>query len=279
MIKMKNNLALIAVLSFTMISSFTFAQKESKKKHENHYRKQAPVETDVYKIKIEDAHSQAKFTSIRITVTNKTSDFLIFKPSEIVFKYDHGDYNVEEKEIRIKPKGSVTRSLKTSGGKEFHVKNMSIVVNCLYLLSIDEEGIAAPDFDLPASVDNFKAGGFEVSLKKLVKKTDETVASFSVVNAGNDYAIVTNGKSTVKLEDDREFLTSDSNRVNAKILNPGDEMNLTVIYKVPVSITDMQFANMKIIWKNTFSESTAVKLAGHTFKLEIDPGLTMGKNN
>ena len=55
-------------------------------------RKQAPVETDVYKIEIEDAHSQVKFTSIRITITNKTSDFLIFKPSEIVFKYDYGDW-------------------------------------------------------------------------------------------------------------------------------------------------------------------------------------------
>ncbi|PCH97155.1 MAG: hypothetical protein COB85_02945 [Bacteroidetes bacterium] len=276
---MKYILTLLGILSFTMMTFFSFAQKESKKKHEYHYRIQDPVETDTYKIVIEDAHSQAKFTSVRISVTNKTSDILVFRPSEILFKYEHGEFKVEEKEVMIKPNGTVSRLLKTKGGKQFHVKNMSLVVDCLYLLAVNKKVVAAPDFDLPASVDSFRAGGFQVSLKKLIKKTDETVASFTVISSGTDYGIVTTGVSVIKLEDKQEFPSADSNKTKSRILNSGDEMNLTVIYKVPVTVTDMQFANMKIVWKGTFSESKAVKLKGQTFNLEIDPGLTDGKNN
>ena len=275
---MKNILTLIAAFSFIITAPSAFAQKESKKTHEYHYRQLDAVETDTYKILIEDAHSQAKFTSVRITVTNKTSDFLIFKPSEIVFKYEHGDFNVEEKEVRIKPNSRISRMLKTKDEKQFHVKNMSLVVNCLYLLSTENKVVAAPDFDLPASVDNFKAGSFEVSLKKLIKETDETVAYFTIANAGSDYGIVASGKSVVRLEDNQEFPATDSKLTRSKIVNPGGEMTLKIMYKVPVKVIDMQFANMKIIWKNTFSESMAIKLKGHTFKLEMDPGLTMGKN-
>lgn len=277
--KMKNIPTLIALLFFTTVTSFTFAQKESKKTHENHYRKLDPIETDEYKIVITDAHSQAKFTSMRITITNKTSDYLVYRPSEVVFKYEHGDFKVEGKEIMIKPNGTINKILKVSGGKQFHVKTLSVEADCFYLLSVDKEVINAPDFDLPASINDFKAGSFEVSLKKLSKETRETVAQFIVTYTGSEYGILTNGKTAVRLEDKREFASRDSNRVRSKILKPGEERKLTIIYTVPANITDMQFANMKIIWKGTFAESKAVKLTGQTFSFVIDPGLTEGKNN
>ena len=276
---MKNILTLIALLSFTTVTSFTFAQKESKKTHEYHYRILDPVETDEYKIVIADAHSQTKFTAMRITITNKTSDYLVYRPSEVVFKYEHGDFQVEGEEIMIKPNSTITRILRVSEGKQFHVKTLNVVADCFYLLAIDKEVINAPDFDLPASINDFKAGGFEVSLKKLKKETGATVARFIVKYTGSDYGVVTSGKTVVRLEDEQEFTSKDSTRVRSIILKPGEERNLTVVYTVPAKIIDMQFANMKIIWKETFAESKAVKLTGQTFNFVLDPGLTGGKNN
>jgi hypothetical protein len=46
---------------------------------------------------------------------------------------------------------------------------------------------------------------------------------------------------------------------------------------VPAYVVDMQFANMTIVWKNTFSTSKAKKVELKTFELEYDPGLTAGK--
>ena len=53
---------------------------------------------------------------------------------------------------------------------------------------------------------------------------------------------------------------------------------IKAVFKVPAKITDMQFANMEIDWKNTFTESKLVPIALPAQNFEIDPGMTEGKN-
>lgn len=245
--------------------------------HEIHYHQLDAFETDEYKLEITNAHSQVEFTNLKLKITNKTADYLIYKPSEVVFKYEQGDFKTTGKDVIIQPKDVVTRTLRLTGERNFHVEKVSVIADCFYRLPTDKELLSAPDFDLPATKNDFKAGAFDVSLKKLSKETQETQAHFIITYMGNDYGILTAGIAVIKLEDGKEFASVGS-KVKSKVLRPGDKRKMTLAYKVPASVTDMQFANMKIVWKNTFVESKAVKIAGQTLNFVIDPGLTEGKN-
>ena len=40
----------------------------------------------------------------------------------------------------------------------------------------------------------------------------------------------------------------------------------------------MQFANLLIVWKDTFNDSRITALSPQTVQIVVDPGLTVGKN-
>ncbi|HHZ64245.1 MAG TPA: hypothetical protein EYN38_04855 [Flavobacteriales bacterium] len=265
---MKYILTLCSIMLFSTIGTQIFAQEDSK--HEYHYKQLDPIETDEYKIEIADAHSQAEFTVMKAKITNKTSDFLIFKQSEILFKYEHGDVKHEGKDIIIKPGGSVSKSIKVTGGLQFHVEKLSVIYDCFYRLSAEKELVKAPDFDIPGSINEFKAGGFQVTMKKLDKRTQETVANFNVIYTGNDYGIVTSGKTAARLDDGREFASTAGKKIKLNVLAPGEKKKLTVSYTIPGKTADMQLVNMKIIWRTTFVESKAIKLAAQTLNFTVN---------
>lgn len=275
------SLSIIITLLSASVPSFAQDKKEKKEKvdpaHEIHYRQLDAIQTDEYKLEIINAHSQIEFTHFKLKITNKTKDYLIYKPSEVVFKYDQGDFKFAGKDVIIPPKKSVSKPLRLTGESNFHVEKLSVSVDCFYRLPTDKEVISAPDFDLPASKNDFDAGNFKVTLKKLSKETNKTEAQFLVSYMGNDYGILATARAVVKLEDGQEFATVGSKN-KSKVLNPGDKKKMVLVYQVSPKVIDMQFANMKIVWKNTFVESKAVKVAGQTLNFIIDPGLTEGKN-
>jgi len=279
---MKKSIALFAVISFMGYANFSLAQKDKKqdnkrKTYENHYRVIPAVETDEYKLEFYDVHSQAEFTKMRIAITNKTADYLVYKPKEVVFKYAHGEYKPDKKMVIIGPNSSVTKTLGVSGDDKFQVDKLDIVLDCFYSFSSTGTEQSAPNFDLPASTKDFEAGSFKCALKKINKETQETTASFQCTYSGNEFGLVNTGKLTVKLESGKEFINEKKTKL--KILKPGDKMKVTALFRVPAATeADMQFANMQIVWKGTFSEAKATKLKGETINLELDPGKTEGKN-
>ncbi len=50
------------------------------------------------------------------------------------------------------------------------------------------------------------------------------------------------------------------------------------MFHIPGRIADMQFANMTILWKDTFVETEAKRISAQEVSFEIDPGMTNGKN-
>ncbi|PCH97156.1 MAG: hypothetical protein COB85_02950 [Bacteroidetes bacterium] len=265
---LKPIITLSSVMLLLLMETQLYAQ-EMDAKHEYHYKQLDPVETDKFRIEISDAHSQTAFTLMKVKITNKTSDFLIFKPTEVLFKYDHGDVKHEGKDIILKPRESHSRTIKVTGGVQFHVENLSVIFDCFYLLPADKEVIAAPDFQLPGPINEFNASGFHVTMKKLDKQTQETVVNFIIKYQGNDYGIITSGKTSVKLDDGREFASTAGKKMKTSVLLPGNKKKLMISYTVPGRTADMQLVNMTILWRNTFVESKAVKLDAQTLMFSV----------
>jgi len=62
------------------------------------------------------------------------------------------------------------------------------------------------------------------------------------------------------------------------MLADGESDKFNYYYEIPASIVDMQFANMQVVWKDTFRESEIVPMSAQSVEMVIDPGMTDGKN-
>ncbi|MBU0766131.1 MAG: hypothetical protein KJ607_15010, partial [Bacteroidetes bacterium] len=75
----------------------------------------------------------------------------------------------------------------------------------------------------------------------------------------------------------QEF-ANDDKKADMELMEKGEIVKFTVVFHVPGKITDMQFATMHIVWKETFIESTPKAMKTQTVNFELDPGLTDAKN-
>ena len=57
-----------------------------------------------------------------------------------------------------------------------------------------------------------------------------------------------------------------------------DKVKLKAVFHIPGRIADMQFANMTLLWNESFRETNPQKLKGHEITFNIDRGITNGKN-
>jgi hypothetical protein len=179
--------------------------------------------------------------------------------------------------MMVLPKGSDTRILKTSGGNQFHVKSLTLILDGFNVVSSEGKTQEGPDFQLPASVNEFKAGNFKCSLEKVKKETKETEVTFKCTYQGNDIGIIDPARITLKLENGQEY-ANDNKKDKAELVLPGEEVKIVASYHVSGKVTDMQFANMLLVWKNTFTESKIVPIKVGSAEFEFDPGMTEGKN-
>ena len=273
---MNKFIAQLAVL--LLLTAPAFAQKEKKvdPKHANHF-KVAKVETDDYIVEVTDIFVRMEEAKCKVKITNKTNDYLLWNPSESVFKFEFGEFKPKEKEVIIKPNDKESKVLNVSGDNRFHVETLSLDIKGMSKVAATGTMVMAPDFQLPASMNDFTAGPFKVSLLAVDKKTDLTSGTFRVTYTGNDIGLVDANKIAVRTEKEQEFASARTD-YKLQLLKKGDDDKFNFYFKVPASHVDMQFATMWIIFRNAFQESKKVAISGTSVVLEFDPVLTKEKN-
>jgi len=273
---MKNQFIYLTL--FLLAYSTAFAQKEKKvdPKHVNLF-KDARVETDDYIVEVVDVLNRMEEAKCKIKITNKTNDYLIWNPSESVFKFEFGEFKPKEKEVVIKPNDKESKVLNVVGDTRFHVENFSLEIKGMSKVASAGIMVMAPDFQLPASMNDFTAGNFKVSLIAVDKKTDLTSGTFRVTYTGNDIGLVDANKIAVRTEKEQEFASARTD-YKLQLLRKGEDDKFNFYFKVPASHVDMQFATMWVIWRNCFQESKKVAIGGTSVAFEFDAGLTTEKN-
>lgn len=279
--KMKKvtTIALVLIMSIGSL----FAQNNGG--HENHYRTSNSINNDDLIIEFIAGHAQDNFSKAKFKMVNKTADYILVYADQCEFIFEHGTYKPTDKLVVIPPKKSVNKTLEVTGDNRFHVEKYTLKLSGYYRLPVDGKTHEAENFKLPASKNDFEAGPFHVDVNgEIVKETKITEVPFKVAYHGDKVGILDATHAVVRLESGQEFANTKTTGMLANmngandLMFPGQTMKMTTTFKVPAKTADMQFANMEIVWKNTFVESEPVKLDLPDFEFELDPGLTAGHN-
>jgi hypothetical protein len=237
------------------------------------FYKNQTVENKDIRIIIDDAVATDGGIKFKMKIKNLTNDYIIYKPSESVFKIDGKSINPTEKWLIISPNDDDYRVIDLKGPNYKKAADFEFVLDGVYKASASGKGVPAPDFKLPASQNEFKAGDFTVTLEKAKKETARTDAKFNAKYTGTKIAIFEPNKVAMKMPDGKEYANYHADK-KAQLMNSGD-VSFTVAWKdIPKTSGDMQFAEMIILWRDAFKETTPVKSEAQTITIAFDKDLT-----
>ena len=262
-----------------LIGTYTLkAQQKVDPKHENHFKVPDPIETTEFLLNFSDIQAQSEFCKLAVKVTNNTNDFLLFQKGSSTFNFDFGKFSDPKKELIIKPNGSKKKVLSAKGGTQFHVEKFSMTMDGFSIVPVNGEVNKMEDFQVPASKNAISTDLFKVSLKKSSLRTQEAYLVFDCTYQGNKIAMIDPSRLVIKVDGTEKEYANDNRKSEPKLLRKGDKVKVKAIFHIPGRVADMQFANMTILWKNTFVETEARKLEKQEVNFELDRGLTIGKN-
>jgi len=249
--------------------------------HENHYKDLDPVENDDFRLDISDAHSQADFVLFRAKLSNKTGNFLVLSKTDASFdvagrKLQPGD-GADKRPIIVEPHGKASHTFKVKGDGDMHVDALTVDLAGISRVAADASPVDAPDFQLPAARNDFRAGPFKCKLDGVKQETKQTVAKFTCAYEGKGVGFVDAPVLGARLQGGQEFANV-NRKAERKLLLPGDEVKFDAVFEITAKIVDMQFATFHIVWRETFSESKLEALPAPRLAFELDPAKTAEKN-
>lgn len=228
------------------------------------------------KVTIDDAVATPTGMKFKITIVNKSSDYIIFKPSECEFKIKDSKVKPIEKWLVIPPGDKDWRIVDIKGPQYIVPENFDFVMAGFYKLAIDAKGNIAPDFKLPPQSNEFKTGGFTVKMAGFKKETAKTDAKFNVTYYGDKIGVIETNKIGAKMPDGKEFANYDKEK--PLIFDKGTEKDFKVAWKdIPLASGDMQLVEMNILWRDAFKEVTPIKIPTINLTILFDKELSMEK--
>src|SRR5437868_6138649 len=148
----------ISVFIFSTLLFVSFASAQNYKKI---FYKDQVIENNDLKISVIDAVATPAGVKFKVRVYNKTNDYIVYKPSESIFKIGGKTFNPDEKWLIIRPNDDDSQVIDLKGPNYMIAENFNFTMEGMYKFSVDVKGVNAPDFKLPASQNDMKAGGFD----------------------------------------------------------------------------------------------------------------------
>jgi len=271
---MKKTVLQIALALLTLGTAT--AQKEVK--YEKLFYKDVTKETSEVKITVDNAVSTAGETKFKLKITNLTGDYIVFKPEESKFIVNGKETAPKEKWLIIKPNESDFRVINLKGAGYNEVKNYSFVVGGLYTASVKGTVMEAPNFDLPASKNDFEAGNCKCTMSNVYKESDRTEVKFKCAYNGQKIGFIQPAKAAVKMPDGKEYANAKS-KADPIMLTKGQDDSFSLRWDKMEGgkAMDMQKVPMTIIWHEAFSESELKGLAAEKIEMEFDQAATEAK--
>lgn len=269
----------------TLAATFLAVATAQSQNFEKLFYKDLIKETDQVTITVDNAVSTPGETKFKLKVTNKTNDYILYKPMESKFIIDGKESKPKEKMLIIKPNSSdfVTINLKGAGYNK--IKTYSFVIDGLYSVSTNGKEIEVPNFKLPAAQNEFKAGDFNCTMTNVTKESDKTEVKFKCAYNGDKIGVIHNTRAGVKMPDGNEYANAKKpglleSKAKEVLVMKGEEESVNLKWERMEGgrAMDMQKVAMDIIWHATFTEAPAVKLKGETLEMEFDEATTIAKN-
>ncbi len=267
----------ITFLTLLFVSFSVFGQKSSK--FTNYYYDATFGEQFGIKLIAKSIVSKTDFVKLGLEINNQTENYILFLKDKCKFVVNQNSYfpKTEKKGKVIKPGKKQVFTIKSAGQTNYLVNDIDFKPGGVYSFSAEGNTIETEPFHLPPDKNEITNDVFKINMLKLKKQTDETVVKFNCTYIGDKIALVNPSQCVLRTEDGKEWATVKS-KEKVKILQKGESTNFTINFEIPGKITDMQFAEMDIIWKNTFNESDLTKLNFDIQHINIDESTTKEKN-
>ena len=263
----------LALLSITCFLNIATAQNYKKI-----IFKDQTIESNDLKISVNDAVATPGGVKFRVRIYNKTDKYIVYKPSESIFRIGGKDNNPDEDWLIIRPNDDEAQTIDLKGSNYLVAENFTFVMEGMYTFSTDSKGVSAPDFKLPPSQNDFKAGGFDVSLVKSKQETARTDATLKVNYVGDKVGVFEPNKVAMRMPDGKEYANYHSDK-KPLVFQKGKEKNILVAWKdIPSSSGDMQKVDMTILWRDAFKEISPDKMLPQTLTIMFDEETTKAKN-
>jgi hypothetical protein len=265
------------LLVLLLISSFIKAQ-ESKKHIDPKYvfcYKPTSVNTDDYKIYIEDAVNEDGLAKLKIRIFNKTNDYLIFKPSDVVFRIGTQEVACKEKQLTILPNEEGWKVISVKG-KGFQEEKYTLEIKSLQKISASVPAVKVEDLNLPTTKKEFSAGKFKFIIKKADLQTNKTILKCECIYEGDGVGIFSPGKCMAIMPKGQENPNAD--KFKSCLLEKGKGEGFLIEFREMKGGGDMQKEPFKLVWGETFKESKIEPIKGTTINLELDAAKTGEKN-
>ncbi len=271
----------LALVITTCTIGTALAQKEVK--YAKLYYKDSKVETTELTITIDNAVSTEGETKLKLKITNKTNDYIIYKPEESTFIINGKEMKPKEKTLIIAPNESDFRIVNMKNPKSNTIKSYSFVLDGLYKVVPESKSLAVADFRLPVSQNEFKAGNFNCSMLKLYKETDATDVKFKCAYNGEKIGFVSPAKIAVKMPDGNEYAAVKVGlfaNLKPLMLMKGEDDNFSLHWERMEGgkTMDMQKVEMMIKWNDAFIEASPEKMKSEKIEMLFDEETSNAKN-
>lgn len=264
-------------ISLIVSSLFSIAQ-DKKKNIDPKYvfcYKNTSFTTNDYKIYIEDAINEDGLSKFKIRIFNKTNDYLIFKPSDIIFKIGNQEIACKEKQILVLPNEESWKVISVRG-KGFQEEKYTVQLKQIHKVSAGAPPLKAEDISFPTNATEFTVGNFKYTIKKADLKTDKSIIRCECVYQGEGVGILSPGKCVAIMPQGQENPNAD--KFKGCLLETGKGENFLIEFREIKGGGDMQKSPLKLIWGETFKESKVESIPGGTINLELDGPKTADRN-
>ena len=270
-------LFLASVLAFSSLMAFGQKDKKDKKVNEKYIfcYKEASLETDDYKIYIVDAVARGEFSKFKIRIFNKTNDFLIFKPQEMTFIGNGQTISGTDKPIIVAPNDETSKVVDFKGSG-MQLETYKLEIKGVYKVSANAPAVSAPNFDLPPSKNDFKAGNFNCKILDKSMTTDRTTAKFGCTYEGDGIGIIDPYKCSAIMPNGQE--NANVKKYNGSLMEKGKYEDFFVIFNELAGAGDMQKKSIQVKWNDTFRESKLTPLPAINVDMVKDEAKTTEKN-
>ncbi|MNK09761.1 hypothetical protein D3C87_277360 [compost metagenome] len=234
-------------------------------------------ETEQYKVQIDNVVALAKEVKFRMSITNKTSDWIMYSSDESKIEIGGNALDTKDKFILIAPHESKKKVIRAVGANLNNARSFNFVCDGFYKVTL-KEAVAAPVFRLPASTNEFIAGNFKVILANTLKETGKTDVKFKVTYTGEGLGFVSPARISVKMPDGNMYATARS-KADVIVLKKGETESMSASWDRMEggSKMDMQLVEMLIHFEGVFQQSSQTKIQAATIPLGWNDALTIGK--
>lgn len=260
---------LLAAMMLTGLSLFSQEKNASAKEEKKVMYKEATAETDDYKIYIVDAVAYPAQSKFKMKVFNKSNDYLLIKPKEIVFMCSDKTLFSTDRTFVVAPNDEASLVIDYKD-KNMQVEKYSLDVKGIYKVSAGGKISETPNFELPPTKNEFTTGNFSCTLKKNDSKTDKTVSRFECAYNGDGVGVINPIKVVAVMPNGAD--NPNSKKAKAMVIEKGVVEDFTLVFPEVKGAGDMQKKAIQVKWGETFRESKLMPLKGVKIDLEKEAG-------